>query len=112
MITEQVIGIHGEGNVNELTLTPLAAGTPLALVITFSDADTRAAALATGMTDGMEPSYTRLENRDPGRADDRLRLKQDRSRTNVRRDCCDTHPVAACKPNVRFCREGAKRHLR
>ena len=84
--TEQVIGMPGEGNVNELTLTPLAAGTPLALVITFSDADTRAAALATGMTDGMEPSYTRLENRDPGRADDRLRLKQDRSRTNVRRD--------------------------
>ena len=51
----------GEGNINELTLTPLAAGTLLSLVITFSDADTRDAALATGMTDGMETSDTRLE---------------------------------------------------
>jgi hypothetical protein len=51
----------GEGTVNELTLTPIAAGTLLALVITFPDADTRDAILATGMTDGMETSYARLE---------------------------------------------------
>lgn len=59
--TERMIGMAGEGAVNELTLTPVAAGTLLALVITFPDADTRDASLATGMTDGMETSYARLE---------------------------------------------------
>ena len=59
--TERMIGIPGEGTLNELTLTPVAAGTLLALVITFPDADTRDAILATGMTDGMETSYARLE---------------------------------------------------
>jgi uncharacterized protein YndB with AHSA1/START domain len=59
--TERMIGTPGEGTVNQLTLTPVAAGTLLALVITFPDADTRDAVLATGMTDGMETSYARLE---------------------------------------------------
>jgi uncharacterized protein YndB with AHSA1/START domain len=59
--TERMIGMPGEDTVNELTLTPVAAGTLLALVITFPDADTRDAILATGMTDGMETSYARLE---------------------------------------------------
>lgn len=59
--TERMLGIPGEGTVNELTLTPLDPGTLLALVITFPDADTRDAILATGMTDGMETSYARLE---------------------------------------------------
>ena len=59
--TERMIGMQGEGTVNELTLTPLTTGTLLALVITFPDADTRDAILATGMTDGMETSYSRLE---------------------------------------------------
>ena len=59
--TERMIGMPGEGTVNELTLTPVAAGTLLTLVITFPDADTRDAILATGMTDGMEASYKRLE---------------------------------------------------
>ena len=59
--TERMIGMPGEGTVNELTLTPVAAGTLLAIVITFPDADTRDAILATGMTDGMETSYARLE---------------------------------------------------
>ncbi|MEJ7741442.1 MAG: SRPBCC family protein [Nocardioidaceae bacterium] len=59
--TERMIGIPGKDTVNELTLTPVAAGTLLAVVITFPDADTRDAILATGMTDGMETSYARLE---------------------------------------------------
>lgn len=59
--TERMIGMPGEGTVNELTLTPVAAGTLLTLVITFPDADTRDAILGTGMTDGMETSDARLE---------------------------------------------------
>src|SRR3954447_10441988 len=59
--TERMIGMPGEATVNELTLTPVADGTLLALVITYPDAATRDAILATGMTDGMEASYARLE---------------------------------------------------
>ncbi len=59
--TQRMIGLPGEATVNELTLSPVAAGTLLALVITFPDGATRDAALATGMTDGMETSYARLE---------------------------------------------------
>ena len=59
--TERMIGMPGEATVNELTLTPVAEGTLLALVITYPDAATRDAILATGMTDGMEASYARLE---------------------------------------------------
>jgi len=59
--TERMIGMPGDGTVNELTLTPVATGTLLALVITFPDADTRDTVLGTGMTDGMESSYSRLE---------------------------------------------------
>ena len=35
---ERMIGMPGEGSGNELTLIPIAAGTLLALVITFPDA--------------------------------------------------------------------------
>jgi uncharacterized protein YndB with AHSA1/START domain len=59
--TERMIGMPGEGTVNELTLTPVGAGTLLALVVTYPDLETRDAILATGMTDGMEASYARLE---------------------------------------------------
>ena len=59
--TERMIGMPGEGTVNELTLTPVASGTLLVLVITFPDAATRDTILATGMADGMEASYARLE---------------------------------------------------
>lgn len=61
MTTERMIGSPGEDTVNELTLTPFAAGTLLTLVVTFPDADTRDAILATGMTDGIETCYARLE---------------------------------------------------
>ena len=60
--TERMIGMPGDGVRNELTLTPVAEGTLLSVVITFPDAETRDAILATGMTDGMEISYARLES--------------------------------------------------
>lgn len=59
--TEQMIGMPGPGTVNELTLTPVTAGTLLVLVITYPDAELRETVLATGMVDGMETSYARLE---------------------------------------------------
>jgi uncharacterized protein YndB with AHSA1/START domain len=59
--TERMIGTEGPSTVNELTLTPVDGGTLLTLVITYPDAGTRDAILATGMTDGMETSYARLE---------------------------------------------------
>ena len=59
--TERMIGMPGEGTLNELTLTPDTEGTLLAVVMTFPDAATRDAILATGMADGMEMSYARLE---------------------------------------------------
>jgi uncharacterized protein YndB with AHSA1/START domain len=58
---EREIGDDGPGATVEMTLTPLPAGTLMAMVITYPDAQTRDAALATGMTDGMELSYQRLE---------------------------------------------------
>jgi uncharacterized protein YndB with AHSA1/START domain len=59
--TERMIGLDGPGAINEMTLTPLPAGTLITLVITYPDAETRDAVLATGMTGGMELSYQRLE---------------------------------------------------
>lgn len=47
---------------NELTLTPVQGGTLLSLVITYPDSATRDMILATGMVDGMEMGYARLEN--------------------------------------------------
>ena len=43
------------------SVMPVAGGTLLSLVITFPNADVRDTILATGMTDGMETSYARLE---------------------------------------------------
>lgn len=59
--TEAMIGMDFPGTRNELTLTPVEGGTLLSLVITYADAAQRDAILATGMTDGMETSYARLE---------------------------------------------------
>ena len=59
--TERMIGMPGEGITNELTLTPIAEGTLLSILITYPDAEMRDMMLATGMTDGMEASYRRLE---------------------------------------------------
>lgn len=59
--TERMIGMPGDGVTNELTLTPVAEGTLLSIVVTYPDAATRDMILATGMADGMETSYARLE---------------------------------------------------
>lgn len=59
--TERMIGTDGPGTVNELTLTAVDGGTLLSLLITYPSVDVRDAILATGMTDGMESSYARLE---------------------------------------------------
>ena len=52
---------NSPSTLNELTLTPVEGGTLLALVVTYPDAETREMVLATGMVDGMEASYARLE---------------------------------------------------
>jgi uncharacterized protein YndB with AHSA1/START domain len=59
--TERMIGMDGPGAVNEMTLTPLPAGTLMTLVITYPSAEVRDMVLGTGMTSGMEQSYARLE---------------------------------------------------
>jgi uncharacterized protein YndB with AHSA1/START domain len=59
--TERIIGMDGPGARNELTLTAVPGGTLLILFITYPSKDIREAALATGMDDGMEASYARLE---------------------------------------------------
>ena len=58
--TESMIGMEGS-TLNELTLTPVEGGTLLSLVITYANREMRDMVLATGMTDGMETSYARLE---------------------------------------------------
>lgn len=60
--TERMIGMEGPGTVNELTLTEHEAGTLLTLVITYPSVELRDMILGTGMTDGMERSYERLES--------------------------------------------------
>ena len=59
--TEAMIGMDSPVVVNELTLTPLESGTLLTMVGNYPDAETREMILATGMADGMETSYARLE---------------------------------------------------
>jgi uncharacterized protein YndB with AHSA1/START domain len=59
--TEAMIGMDFPATLNELTLTPVDGGTLLSLLITYANAEQRDAILATGMTDGMETSYVRLE---------------------------------------------------
>jgi uncharacterized protein YndB with AHSA1/START domain len=59
--SERMIGMEGPGTVNEMTLTALDAGTLLTIVVTYPSAEVRDTVLGTGMTDGMERSYARLE---------------------------------------------------
>ena len=59
--TETMIGMAGPSTTNELTLTAIEDGTLLSVLITYPDPETRDAILATGMTDGMERSYQRLD---------------------------------------------------
>lgn len=60
--TEAMIGMDGPSTINELTLTAVEGGTLLSVLITYPDARVRDAILATGMADGMETSYARLES--------------------------------------------------
>ncbi|ROR72808.1 SRPBCC family protein [Bogoriella caseilytica] len=59
--TESMEGIEGPPARNEQTLTAVQGGTLLSLVITYASTEMRDAILATGMTEGMEASYARLE---------------------------------------------------
>lgn len=60
--TESMEGFEGPATLNEQTLTPIDGGTLLSLVITYADQTQRDQILATGMVDGMEASYARLES--------------------------------------------------
>ncbi len=59
--TEQMVGMDGPGTTNELTLTPVEGGTLVSTLITYPSRELRDQILATGMVDGMEASYARLE---------------------------------------------------
>jgi uncharacterized protein YndB with AHSA1/START domain len=60
--TEQMIGMEGPGTLNDLSLYEEDGVTLLTVLIEYPDKDTRDMILATGMTDGMEASYARLES--------------------------------------------------
>jgi uncharacterized protein YndB with AHSA1/START domain len=55
-------GASSAETLNELTLTPVEGGTLASYLITYPDAEVREMVLATGMADGMEASFVRLEN--------------------------------------------------
>lgn len=59
--TETMIGVDGPGTVNAMNLIELADGTLLTVVITYPSQELRDTVVATGMVDGMELSYARLE---------------------------------------------------
>ncbi|MDX2356229.1 SRPBCC family protein [Dietzia sp. PP-33] len=62
VFTETMEGIDGPPAHNEQTLTPVEGGTLMSLVITYANKEMRDAILGTGMTDGMEAGYRRLES--------------------------------------------------
>lgn len=62
VMTESMEGAGGPPTHNEQTLTAVDGGTLLTLLITYADAAMRDAILGTGMADGMETSYARLES--------------------------------------------------
>lgn len=55
-------GANNPETLNEMTLTAVEGGTLLAYLITYPDAEIRELVLATGMVDGMETGYARLES--------------------------------------------------
>ena len=59
--TERMINTDGPSNRNELTLTSVADGTLVSMLITYPSKEVRDEILATGMVDGMEASFVRLE---------------------------------------------------
>lgn len=60
--TEKMIGMDGPSTLNDLQLYEEDGATLLTLLIEYPDKETRDMILATGMTDGMEASYARLES--------------------------------------------------
>jgi uncharacterized protein YndB with AHSA1/START domain len=60
--TEWMIGTDGPSTRNEMTLTAVDGGTLLAVVVTYPSRELRDEIMATGMVDGMEASYARLES--------------------------------------------------
>lgn len=59
--TERMTGTEGPSTTNDLSLYEEDGATLLTLLIEYPDLETRDMILATGMTDGMEASYARLE---------------------------------------------------
>jgi uncharacterized protein YndB with AHSA1/START domain len=60
--TEQMIGVEGDPTKNELVLTPRPGGrTLICITIEYPNKELRDMVLGTGMVDGMEASYARLE---------------------------------------------------
>lgn len=60
--TESMIGMPGPGTHNELVLEPVPGNrTRIRLTITYPSVELRDMVLGTGMVDGMEASYARLE---------------------------------------------------
>lgn len=60
--TERMVGMDGSGVRNEMTLTPVGDSTLVTLVVTYPSREVRDEVLATGVVDGMEASYARLES--------------------------------------------------
>lgn len=59
--TERMTGLDAPGTVNDLSFDEADGVTLLTLHITYASVEQRDMILATGMTDGMEASYARLE---------------------------------------------------
>jgi uncharacterized protein YndB with AHSA1/START domain len=60
--TERMIGMDAPGTINELALVPRNGGTLMTVLITYASPEIRDAVLGSGMVDGMEASYARLED--------------------------------------------------
>jgi len=60
--TEKMSGMEGPSTLNDLQLYEEDGATLLTLLIEYPDKETRDMILATGMSDGMETSYARLES--------------------------------------------------
>jgi uncharacterized protein YndB with AHSA1/START domain len=59
--TERMTGLDAPGTVNDLSFDEVDGVTLMTLYITYADVAQRDMILATGMTEGMETSYQRLE---------------------------------------------------
>lgn len=59
--TERMAGTEGPTNINDMTFDEEDGATLVTVYIEFEDKDTRDMILATGMAEGMEQSYARLE---------------------------------------------------